>query len=388
MKIIFNKDTVCAAVVPLQSGVSAKSTLSAAEGILIRAQAPDTVVMTTYDLEKGVQITIHAEVVEEGSAIISASKFSQTVRAMDGGQITLTVDDRMAATIVCGRASHTMSTLPASDFPEIPRLTSPNGFVVAQSVLKRMISKCLYAMGVNDQRPVLNGLYFAIEDGHLDTVSCDSFKMAVCGTNAELKNMNADGQKLSFRFIVPNKSVQELFKLLDDKTEGASVLIYMSRKNIIFVTENTVFFSKLIEGDYIDYNRIILRNHRIQLFVSRESLIAALDRAALITEEKVVGSVRSHVKLEAVGDAMKITASSGAGSSYDELSIGHDGADIAIAFNNRYLIDSLRACRADMVRLSLSSPLTSINIEPVDHEGEDTEGDSELFMLLPVRMKE
>lgn len=388
MKIIFNKEVICAAVVPLMSGISSKSTLTAAEGILIRAEKPDKVTMTTYDLEKGVQLVITADVVEEGAAIVGASKFSQTVRAMDGGDVTLTVDDRSAATITSGRASHTMSSLPAADFPEIPRLTSQNGFCVAQSVLKSMMSKCLYAMGVNDQRPVLNGLFFNIADGHLDTVSCDSFKMAVCGTDTQLESLNADGQRPSFRFIVPNKSVQELYKLLNDKDDEANVSIYMSRKNIIFVTESVTFFSKLIEGEYIDYNRIILKNHRIQVFVDRESLIAALDRAALITEEKVAGSVRSHVKLETAGDVLKITASSGAGSSYDELSIGHQGDDITIAFNNRYLIDSLRACRADMVRLSLSSPLTSINIQPVDGEGEDSFGDSELFMLLPVRMKD
>lgn len=388
MKIRFEKEVICAAVVPLMSGVSTKSTLTAAEGILIRAQMPDTVILTTFDMEKGVQITIHAEVIEEGSAIVSASKFSQTVRAMDEDDIILTIDDRLAATIVSGRASHTMSSLPASDFPEIPRLTSASGFVVSERVLKGMMSKCMYAMGVNDQRPVLNGLYFHIEDGHLDTVSCDSFKMAVCGTNTEMENLNADGQKLSFRFIVPNKSVQELYKLLSDKEDDSTVRIYMSRKYIIFVTANATFFSKLIEGEYIDYNRIILRNHRIKVFVSRDAFLAALERAALITEEKIAGAVRSHVKLDVSGDVLRITATSGAGSSFDELSIGHEGDDMVIAFNNRYLIDSLRACSADMVRLSLSSPLSSINIEPVEDGGEDGEGDSELFMLLPVRMKE
>ena len=144
------------------------------------------------------------------------------------------------------------------------------------------------------------------------------------------------------------------------------------------------FFSKLIEGEYIDYNRIILRNHRITVYADRESVISALEHAALITEEKVAGSVRSHVRLEVQGNILKISATSGTGSSYDEVAIGHEGDDLVIAFNNRYLIDSLRACQSDRVKLSMSSPLSSINIEPND----ENTTDEDLFMLLPVRMKD
>ena len=383
MKIVFRRDVISAAVAPLMSGVSTKMTLAATEGILIEASLPNTCVMTTYDIEKGVRIIIEADVIEAGSAIVNASKFSQIVRVMDG-DITLTVDDRNCATIVSGRSSHTMTALPAKDFPEIPRLTSTQGFVAPQKVVRSMMAKCLYAMGVNDQRPVLNGLFFSVTGGKLHMVSCDSFKMATCATKTDLYGLESDLTVEDTRFILPNKSVNELYKLLSDKNEEAIVTVYTSRKNIIFVMGELTFFSKLIEGEYIDYNRIILRNHRITVYADRESVISALEHAALITEEKVAGSVRSHVRLETQGNILKISATSGTGSSYDEVSIGHEGDDIIIAFNNRYLIDSLRACQADRVKLSMSSPLSSINIEPND---EDTT-DEDLFMLLPVRMKD
>ncbi|MBP3572348.1 MAG: DNA polymerase III subunit beta [Clostridia bacterium] len=385
MKIVFRRDVISAAVAPLMSGVSTKMTLAATEGILIEASLPNTCVMTTYDIEKGVRITIEADVIEAGSAIVSASKFSQIVRVMDG-DITLTVDDRNCATIVSGRSSHTMTALPAKDFPEIPRLTSTQGFVAPQKVVRSMMAKCLYAMGVNDQRPVLNGLFFSVTGGKLHMVSCDSFKMATCATQTDLYGLESDLTVEDTRFILPNKSVNELYKLLNDKDEEAIVTVYTSRKNIIFVMGELTFFSKLIEGEYIDYNRIILRNHRITVYADRESVISALEHAALITEEKVAGSVRSHVRLEAQGNILKISATSGTGSSYDEVAIGHEGDDLVIAFNNRYLIDSLRACQADRIKLSMSSPLSSINIEPNDEDRCAT--DEDLFMLLPVRMKD
>lgn len=389
MKVIFNKTTICEAAAPLMSGVSSKVTLAAAEGILISAKVPNECVMTTFDLEKGVRVTVEAQVIEEGSCIISANKFISTIRAMEEDDIILNVDDRLSVTILCGKSSHTMAALPASDFPEIPRLSSPNGFSLPQNTMKNMMSKCLYAMGVNDQRPVLNGLYVRIEGSHMDMVSCDSFKMAVCGTDTDLKPADGDGE-VNTRFIVPNKSVNELFKLLDDKDDEAVVTIYMSRKNIVFDTGSVIFFSKLIEGEYVDYNRILIKNHRVFMYVNRERLISALERAALITEEKVAGAVRSHVKLSLSGDMLCITASSGAGSSYDELRVAHEGEDIVIGFNNRYLLDSLRACHADDVKISMTSPRMAIHIEPAESEteGEDKSGESDLFFLLPIRMQD
>ena len=384
MKIVFRKDIICAAVAPLMSGVSTKMTMAATEGILIEASLPNVCIMTTYDVEKGVRVTVEADVIEAGSAIVNATKFSQIVRVMDGGDITLNVDEKNCATIISGRSSHTLTVLPAKDFPELPRLTSGQGFVAPQKVVRGMMAKCMYAMGVNDQRPVLNGLFFSVSDGKLHMVSCDSFKMATCSTATDLVGVEGSEEVESTRFILPNKSVSELYKLISDKDEEALVTVYTSRKNIVFVMGETTFFSKLIEGEYIDYNRIILRNHRITLQMDREALISALDHAALITEEKVAGSVRSHVKLEAEGNTLKISATSGTGSAYDEVQIEHEGSDITIAFNNRYLIDSLRACNADRIKLSLSSPLTSINIEPDD----DDIASEDLFMLLPVRMKE
>ncbi len=383
MKIVFKNSEINAAVAPLMSGVSSKTMLAATGGILIEAKMPNLCIMTTYDLEKGVRVTMEADIIEVGRAVINASKFSQIVRVMEGNDITLTVDDRMCATVVSGRASHTMTALPAEDFPEVPALTAPQGYVVSQSLLRGMIAKSMYAMGVNDQRPVLNGLFLAVTGEKLQTVSCDSFKMATCATEAAVTGLDGNAAEDS-RFILPNKSVSELYKLISDKDEEATVTLYMGRKNMVFSMENIVFFSKLIEGEYIDYNRIILHNHKITVGVDRDALITALEHAALITEEKIAGSVRSHVRLEIAGTALKISATSGTGSAYDEINIEHEGADLIIAFNNRYLIDSLRACNAERVKISLSSPLSSINIEPDD----DMTTTQDLFMLLPVRMKD
>lgn len=383
MKIILNRLAISEAVAPLMCAISGKSTLSAIEGILLDATGEDSCTMTTFDLEKGMRITVSAEICEPGMAIINAQKFVQTLRVMEGDFVTLSVDEKNLACIESGKSVHKMNALAASEYPTVPRLVTEDGFVIGQAVLKEMLSKVMHSMAANDQRPVLNGCFFRIEEGRLLAVSCDSFRLAKCAVSTEIENKNEDGSDLRFSFIIPTKTVGELFKLLKDD-ERETVRIYLSRKTIVFNIGSMIFFSRLIEGQYIDFERIILNTHRIFATVDREELIAALDRAALVTEEKVAGSVRSHVKLLFEGNLLKISAISTLGSTYDEMEVEHEGADLLIAFNNRFLIDCLRASDEEKVRISMTSALTSINVEPAEKK-EDSE---ELFMLLPVRMKE
>lgn len=386
MKIIFNRSAVSAAVAPLMCAVSGKSTLSTIEGIMIEAKMPDTCIMTTYDLEKGVRIAIEAKVIEEGCYIINAQKFNQTLRVMEGEEVTLTVDEKLTACIFSGRSSHKMNALKGSDFPSIPDLVSDRSFIISQAVVKKMIGQVSFAMGVNDQRNVLNGTYCKITDDSIMMVSCDSFKLAKCCRTTELVNKNTNGNShLEFGFIIPVKTVNELSRLLSDDEESVTQ-IYITRKHIVFLIGDLTFFSRLVDGEYIDYNRIIMSNHRISVIADKRELVSALERAALITEEKIAGSVRSHVKLDVSEAALKISAVSSAGSTYDELAINHDGDDIVIAFNNRFLIDTIKSCDSEKLMLKMSSPLTSMNIQPCDENG--NVGDEEIFMLLPVRTKE
>jgi DNA polymerase-3 subunit beta len=247
-----------------------------------------------------------------------------------------------------------------------------------------MMNQVSFAMGINDQRAVLNGTFFKITDDDIMMVSCDSFKLAKCRKKTDLTNKNTNGNDhLDYSFIVPAKTVNELNRLITDDEE-ALMQIYVTRKHIVFLIGELTFFSRLVDGEYIDYNRIIMTSHKISVKLNQRELIAALERAALVTEEKIAGSVRSHVKLDAGQNLMKISAVSSAGSTYDELNTEHKGDEILIAFNNRYLINSVRACSSEEIVLSMSSPLTSMNIEPAD-KSEDGE---EIFMLLPVRMKD
>ena len=380
MKIQFQLKEITDAIAPLMCAVSGKSTMPAAEGILIEAKMPDEVTLTTFDLEKGVQITIHPEVLEEGSYIINAQKFNQTIKAMSAATVTLTVDESMTAVFEAGRFTYKIGALPGSDFPEIPHLSGENGFIVKQGVFKKMLSKVMHAMALNDQRPVLNGCFVKIVDDNLMMIACDTFRIAKCAVSTEMKNVNTSGAALNTSFIIPNKTVGELNRMFSDDDEE-EVCIYMNRKNMMFTLGDVCFFSRLIIGEYMDVERATQMAQTSYMIVEREPLLEALERASLITEEKIAGYVRAHVKLEVNEDMLKIAAMSAGGSTYDELCIEHEGDDVSIALNNRYVIDALRACSGEKVKIKMTSARTPIYIMPE----EDSDETSEFYFLLPIR---
>ena len=383
MKIRFNRHEFSAAMAPLMCCVSTKVTIPAAEGVLIEARYPDVCTLTTFDLEKGMRITTHAQVIEDGTYIINAVKLNQTLRVMPADEIELDVDDKNVATIICGKSSHKMNALVGSDFPAIPKLDSDDAFVVKQFDLKEMFSQTMYAMGVNDQRNILNGTFVKMVNNQITMVSCDNFKLAKCDRIIDIDTEQDYNGTYRNSFILPVKTVNELVKLLSDNKEK-TVRVFMTRKNIVFEIGDLTFFSRLIEGEYLDYDRIIIKNHKYSAECDRDELISALERAALVTEEKIAGSLRSHVKFIFDGGLLKITASSSAGSTYDEIEIDDIGTPLTIGFNNRYLINSVRACNSERIKLSLSSHLSSLNIVPAEAK----EGIEEVFMLLPVRLKD
>ncbi len=383
MKVIFNRSEIIASASPLLCAVSGKNTLAATEGILIKtAEDGNACTLTSFDLEKGMITEVSAQVEEPGCVVINAQKFIQTMKVMDGEEVELEVDAKFSATISCGNSRHKMGAIDGSNFPQLPNLYKTHGFTIAQGVLRDMLTRASYAMASRDERPALNGCFVWIEETKLTVVSCDSFKLAKIVASAEMENKSEDGGTMNFKFIIPVHTVNELTHLLSD-SQDEKVTIYPGRKNIEFQIGDLIMFSRLIDTEYIDYNRIIGQNHRITLTTDRQKLIGALERAALVTEERIAGNLQAHVKLCAEGDLLQITAVSVTGSTFEEVEVAHEGDSIAICFNNRFLIDSLRSCEGDNVKLSLSTPLSSMNIQPGDEENSES-----LYMLLPVRTKD
>lgn len=379
MKIIFNRRDLIAMTSLLMSSVSGKTTVTSTEGILIETLEGGQCRMTSYDLEKGIRGTIDAQIMEEGSCIVNAQKFFSAIKVMDGDEIELNVDINLRAQILSEKSQYSMPATDASTFSEIPRLTSNNEFSLKQSDLRRMIEKVMLTMAQNDSRPFLNGTYMKVDNGILTLVSCDSFRLSKISEKIEITKISEEIDELAFEYIIPGKTVNELYRQLSTDEEQ-TVKIMATRKNIIFTFENYLMFSKLIDGRYLEYERMIVKNHPIKVVANKEELLAAFERSALVTEERIPGQTRSHVKIDLEGELLKVSAVSSVGSSYDEIVVSHEGDDISIAFNNRYLLDALHSFDCEEISISMTSRLASINIEPTDQSLD------QICMILPVRV--
>ncbi len=388
MKIVFEKSSLIAAVTPAMNATSNKNTLTAIDGLLFDAK-DGVCVITAYDNEKGIRTSVEAEVREDGSYIINAQKFYSIIKTMPNDEITVTVNDRMNVKIESGKSTFELHALPGSDFPSLPLLSGERGFELPQHLLKKFIGQTSFAIAQKDQRAIFTGAHFRVSGDDLTVVSCDSNRLSKCTARCGVTNRRGDDE---MKFNVPGKTLAELGRLISDSDDTVSIAL--TRKHVIFTiacdkedsrTGDIIFFSRLIEGEYIDYDRIIPASQKITVKLDRGFFADSLERASLMIEEKS-GSGRGYVTCDFSDNKLAITSGSISGSHYDEIPIEKTGEDIRIGFNCRFLLDAVRAADSDVIKITLSTPLMGVAITDAEKR-EDDEGDY-LFFVMPVRMKD
>ncbi len=379
MKLTFKKEELVKYLTPAMNTISDKNTIKAIEGILFTVSEEGNCVISSYDLEKGYRAVVPATVEKYGSYVIPAQKLYRIIRVMPDEEISIEVNEKNLVSVKSGKSEFKLSALPGIDFPNLPELSGDKGFSIKCGEFKNMISKIQHAISVNEQqRPVLCGAYFVVKSNELMIVSCDGNRLAVRKKVCELSNVNFEEE---MSFIIPGKTLSELMKLLPDSEDIMN--ISFGRKHVIFSIEDTVFFSRLIEGEYINYQRIIPASSKIFVNINRDQLLASLERISLVADDKSAGKIRSYVKCEFVENNLTVSSNSSAYSVTDELEIEKQGEDIRIGVNCKFFIDALRCIDDEFITLSMTGPLMSIVIRSNEESDED---ESYLYMLCPVKM--
>ena len=379
MKIIAEKSALLEALVPAAPFASNKNTIAATEGILFKT-AEGSCQLSAYDLEKGIKTEIDCEVEQSGSCVINAQRLTQIIRTMPEGEISLEVDERSLRTKICGRkAQFELQALSANDFPDLPDFVGELRFEMKQCDLRELLSKTQFAIAVNSPRPELNGLNLSVKGNKVTAVSCDGSRLALFSQVCDIENKNE--KELEFDIIIPGKTVSEIFKFISDSDNN--VEIRLTKKHIIFFVGRLILFTRLIEAKYVDYDRFIPKNSKIFASADTKELLGALERAMLVTEERgQSGQVKSPVICNFSEGMLKVTSSSVSGRACDEIETFHEGEEIEIGFNCRYLFDAIKVCSCDRVKMSLTSALMGMTVEQVGLE----EGKEFLLLILPVRL--
>lgn len=379
MRITFQKNILIEAVSYALCAVSSKNTLTSIQGILIETMGDAACRLSSFDLEKGIKQQIEARVEEEGSCILNAQRLSQIIRTMPESDITIYLKGDIAY-VESGKSLFELAAQRADEFPSTPELDDLAGFTIKQKELYAMISQTLFAVSANNQRPIFTGAYFNIEGRRITVVGCDGYRLAVKEITCEA-NDNSDD--INEKIIIPGKTLAEIMKIIGDNDDDVKIKI--SRKHVVFELQkkSLVLFSRILEGEYIDYERLIPRQFNTFVYADTDILLSALERASLVSEENTSSGSKSYVRLKVTDGILDISSVSAKGKVKDEVFIEKEGSDIEIGFSCRYLIDALKAVRSERVKLSLASPLISMLVVPCD----ESENEKLTLLVLPIKLK-
>ncbi len=341
------QDKVLAVLQSVSGIVERRHTLPILANVLLR-KTGDSVQLTTSDLE--IQIRTTAELGGDTgnfTTTVGARKLIDILRTMPTDQTVSLESSQSKLILKGGKSKFTLQTLPAEDFPLVQESASYGPvFSVPQKTLKDLLGQVSFAMAVHDIRYYLNGILFVAEGKQLALVATDGHRLAFASATLDVEVPKQE-------VILPRKTVLELQRLLSD-VEGA-IEMQFANNQARFSFDGMEFVTKLVEGKFPDYNRVIPKNHKNIITLGRQPLLASLQRTAILTSEKFKG-----VRLNIDPGTLRVASNNAEQEeAMDELDIDYGGDAIEIGFNVTYLIDALANMTQDMVRVELSDSNSS-----------------------------
>ena len=347
--------------------VAQKSSLSVIEGILCKAGLG--ICLTGYNMETAISYEIEAEVTDSGECILPARLFGDIIRRLPEGPVTVVVDETYKVSIRSGFASFTISAECSDDYPELPDVNTGQAVPIPQRELKEMIGGTIFAVAENQGRPIHTGVKFEVTNDSITTIAVDGFRLARRTYHPETpicREMN---------FVVPAQGLKEVEKILTDSEESASFTL--GPKHILFQIGPATLVCRLLEGDFLDWRRVVPTNCPVKLIAHVSDLASSVERVGLIVSEKYKSPVRCRFSNQEVYMRTNTTI----GAAEDRCSYAGDGKELEIGFNVRYLADALRAVPSEEVTLELTNGLSPMVLTPVDDKQDFA------YMILPVRIK-
>jgi len=369
MKFKISRDTLLKSLNLVAGVVERRQTLPILANVLMVLEG-EHLSLTGTDLE--VELVGRLQVApgaESGEVTVPARKLADICKSLpDGSEVDFTVKDSKV-TVKSGRSRFTLSTLPAREFPNVEDSMGTHQLTLKQGQLKRLIDRTGFAMAQQDVRYYLNGMLWELNSEQLRVVATDGHRLAMC-TLPEKVKVNGEGDT---QVILPRKGVLELARLLMD--EEAEIAIVIGSNHIRAMTEDFTFTSKLVDGKFPDYQRVLPRSPNKIVLGSRLELRQAFTRTAILSNEKYRG-----VRLKLSENILDILANNPEQEEAEEtVSVDYSGEALEVGFNVSYLLDVLGVLSGEQIKLSLADPNSSALLE------ESEEGDS-LYVVMPMRL--
>ncbi len=364
MKFSCLRTDIVNAISNVSRAVSSKATIPALEGVLIKGYG-DKLNISGYNLEIGITTDVDATIQEEGEVVIKAKLILDIVRNMPEEIISISINEKMLATVESGKACYNVGGMSSVEYPDLPSFEQTDGITLDSKTLREMIRQTVYAVSDNAAKPIYTGSLFEIQDGVFKIIAVDGYRMAIRKENIDSESRN--------RFVVPGKTQLEVLKLLND--DDSQVEIIIGQRHIGFQVGSYKVVSRLVEGTFLEYETAIPKDTKTELVVSTRSMINSVERMALLNNDRV----QSPVRCKFANDEISFSCASAEGRAVDEISVPIIGEEVEIGFNNRYMLEALKNADTDEIKLVLNGPVAPIIIQPV-------KGDSFLSIVVPMRL--
>jgi len=363
MKFTISKESILKGLQTVQSVISTHSTLPILYNVLINIEKGNLSLVTT-DLSISMKYNMEVDTQKTCASTFQARRLFSIIRELPDENIEIDINDKDTAAINCGASSYKILGLSADEFPPLPSFESAHSFSVEQVTFREMLKKTVYAASMDESRQILNGILLSFKDQKLTMVATDGRRLALIEQEMEIPE---DSQT---DIVIPTKAVNELIKVLGD--EG-SLKIKTLTNLVSFDMEEVLVITKLIDGNYPNFRQVIPGQCEERVVVDRESLIAALRRVALITNDKY-----PSIKVSFEKNQMNISAvTPDVGEAQESVPIKYTGKRINMAFNPEFMIDPLRNLTSDEVSMELVDDLSPAIIKcdiPF------------LYVLMPLRL--
>lgn len=366
MKFTITRDALLKPLQVIGGVVEKRQTLPILSNVLLSLDA-DRLTLTGTDLEVELTASTSLANAEGGEITLPARKFIDICKSLpDDAELSVTIDENRAL-IRSGKSRFMLSTLPAHDFPSTEKITGAREYTVAQSVLKHLIDQTQFCMANQDVRYYLNGLLLELRPNALRTVATDGHRLAICDMESELVPGDIN------QIIIPRKGVVELSRLLSDSDTPCS--IQLNSNHIRIDLGDIVFLSKLIDGRFPDYERVIPRGGDKVVVADREVLRQGLLRASILSNEKYRG-----IRMNFSNNLLRATVNNpDQEEAEEELDVAYQGDELEIGFNVSYLVDALNAIKQNEVQLTLIDANSSCLISGIGDQ-------SSRYVVMPMRL--
>lgn len=352
----------------VSKAVSQKGATPETECFYLRAEN-DFLTLMANNGEISIKTRFEAEIKEEGRILLKAKTFFDIIRLMEDGDIKITVGENNVAKIESGNTFYEIMGLDVSGFPEVSRAERECTLQISQNDLKEAIKKTYFSIGTEEKKATFAGALFEIENGSMKIVTLDGYRLSIVR-----KKIECDSKYKSY--IIPGKSLNELLKILEESDE--IMKIEFSDRGAFIKVEKYEFFTRLIDGDFFNYEQIIPEKSLIQAVVERKRLGMALERCSLM----ITPDSREPVKMTFRDNELEMVTVSRIGKIEDNVEISKTGNDIEIGFNHKFLLDILKSLEDDYLTLNFTNNSNPCIIKSAEKEDYDY-----LYLVLPVRLK-